>query len=692
MEVLLDESVGPIFSLLIGAKQTILFAGNAVAKKKIAAPRFESVGKNAPIGCQRERGAMLDVECEIDAPLWENSVFLRCADGHEISVPEGLAAQIPCSAQQVVLPCTLVQLAQVLQVLKGEAERSQASEETFLALGFEPQAKQHLHFVPNGLEGRRSAGCGALVSLAAEGPQNIYSQGRQYRKTYGRDDERVPERQDRYAEDSIALLDEPLRFNSSKSIAVSRNGDGWGGLLAKITLPALPQGLRWRSDIAEQVVRCFDMQVGGISVYNCSGPLNAAVCTAFGKWPLEQSLRYVNQLSEQERYARSRKPWLLMVPLLVPPMWHDSNLLQLISLQYHEVRIIFELAALERLVCGAEEGTPLRELRLDAHIHLEADYVYEDGELRANMAQGMRATKEPIAAVEVAAVPCKVLAHTQVAEVDPPRTAEELAAVNTALGRWCQAVSLGEEDARALCVARPLTAASLTQLLDALSPSSRRICAAIAQDPRTAQLWSRYAAPQVALLEHNAPTGFALQATQAAPPKAATPLSQGGSEQFLPQIQWDTFELDTTTPTVKRFPLNFNHPCSLIVVAFRCTDDDVMMEADAHPFQSMQLQLNNHGFQSTDAIKAHEWNWKKCEAVGSPAPHQKFYLLPFSKHALRWDKDGFPCTTNMSRIDSLTIQVDPNTALPTHWEMQIGTASQNIFRQLAGMGGTAFSR
>lgn len=617
------------------------------------------------------------------------SYKLISSEGYFLKVSPEIGDQIPLAAESLQMPVDLASLAQVLQVLRGETSRTMELEPIFLALGFEPLPKQALHFVPDDTSPRVNGSAGSLISLVARGIQNKHLDGKQYRKTYGKGDPRVDQQDDAYAESTTQLLDEPVRFGSTKQVRITRVGDGWSGLLARITLPALPQGMRWRSDVMEQVVRSFQLQVGGNLIYDCSGPINAAVCTAFNKWPIRDATRYVEQLKEEERRARSSKPWLIIVPLLVPPMWHDSNLIELISLHYHEVMVSFALASLADLVLHGGKELPV----LDARVQIEADHVYMDGATRGNIAQGCIAKANAVAEKDTPPREQRVIAHEQCAKVIDTLPVDKHNMAREALQLYRRHVLLEEADTCALI--RALQAEDLIGALAALSPTQQRICTAIANEPRVAQLWARYTKAEAALplltkrviIKDRWEKGETAQ-TQVI---TASEASYAGLQQkLLPQIQWQINELDSTRNAVKRFPLQFNHPCAFLILVFRCDNDALMMEPDAHPFQRMTLSLNSYAFQSSDAIKAHEWNWKKCDALSTPAAHQKIYLLPFSKHALRWDEQGFPCTTNMSRLDTVTLEIEPNAAISTHWDVQIGTASMNVFRWSAGMGSCAY--
>jgi hypothetical protein len=614
-----------------------------------------------------------------------DAIALRCADGASVLVERALLDALPaatreCAAQGAPLACSLAQLATALPLLRAGLDRcdsasaSAAERAALAALGVALRPPQH-YFEPSAsLAESTGSATGALVTLAARGIQNVYTEGRQQKQTYGRGDARVA-KDDAYAEGSCALLDTALRFGAEQRVPIQRLGDGWAGVLCKCTLPPLPSGVRWRSDVAEQLIAEYEVVIGGSRIYHCSGALNAALGTAFGQWPAEQARRYA-AADEAARANRSRRPWLLVFPLLVPPMWRGADLIELIALPYHTVELRVRVAQVSALVDGVALGSCAgSSLPTELRVQLEVDYVFMSAETRDNVRCGRPAKKDGDDAIKRAAAR---IARPQAAVAGAPQLAAGLAALRCFFNSVDRDADCRDAERAGLWNAS--TAAEAQRIVDRLD--CKAVCTAILHDPRIAALWSRFCAPQAAMVERPSLGSNAV-------------ISQSddcvGREMFLPQVQWESVTFDATADGAQRFQLNLSHPCSLLLLAFRCDDDAVMEAAEAHPFQTMQLLLNGQPFQGSDAIKAHEYNWLKCGARATPAPHQKHYLLPFSKDALAWSRDGLPCTTNMSRIDRVELQLQPNRAVACRWQLQVGAVNLNIGRQLGGMFAAAYS-
>jgi hypothetical protein len=387
-----------------------------------------------------------------------------------------------------------------------------------------------------------------------------------------------------------------------------------------------------------------------------------------------------------ERAARCRQPWQLVFPLLIPPMWSDEALLKLISAQYHDCKLQLELAPIAELIVGSAENLPR-----DLELKVEADYVFLDTDPRLRMAQGeLPKTVEP-KPVQIAH---KLAAQAQ-AKVHPSGA--------EALRQWFGCVDAGQDVE--LAQEQGLFDSSLDEsptLLRALvhRMQHKAIAEIIVQNPAAAQLWTRFAKPDAALLTLNAPkyvyetNGLeypeeVLHTCCGKPEPCKAPEKSAFSTQILPQVQCASFSVDERSK--QKFDLHFGHPCSLLLLAFTCDDDAVCAEPDAHPFLSVRLLIQGQELLSSDPVKAHEWNWLRC-GVPAPAAGQKMYLLPFSKHALNWTKDGLPCTTNFSKIMEAYLELERNPAVRGEWTMQVAAVNVNVGVYTGGMFAMRYTR
>jgi hypothetical protein len=90
---------------------------------------------------------------------------------------------------------------------------------------------------------------------------------------------------------------------------VRRDCDGFSWPCVKVLLPALPAGLRWRSDVAKRLLVGVRMDVGGIPFFEITGKANEMLARAAGVWPERAN-------SCERPYLRSGKPWLVAIPIM----------------------------------------------------------------------------------------------------------------------------------------------------------------------------------------------------------------------------------------------------------------------------------------------------------------------------------------------------------------------------------------
>jgi hypothetical protein len=503
-------------------------------------------------------------------------------------------------------------------------------------------------------------GVGALIPMVRTGVQDNWSKGAGFNTTYGK--HLPPLQDDRYVEESAALLNESVGFNSTKRIPIQRIADAVSNVLCKVVLPALPSGVRWRHDVAARLIERFRLEIGGQPIYDCTGLINAALCMAMNKWPANEGK-------------------LMVFPLALPPMWSDHNLLPIVALQYHDVTLTLDVCALDQLVVGKADGMPTH-----CKLVVEADYVFCEGATRARLAMGAappdaKETKE----TKETKKPTVQLAHEQCARVVPavhPDGAQ-------ALRDWFDCVDAAGD--RAIAQERGLwdgcldcNPTLLQQLVDQLSNANA--CQGVVRDPRCLVLW-RFAHPEAALLAQSKGKSKGRTVLDDKP-QTIEPQPSKAQITFLPQIQCRKFALDARP--LQKFELNFSHPCSALLLAFTCADEAVQRNPEAHPFDHVRLILQGHEWLCADPVKAHDWNWLHCGA-NAPSAQTKFYLLPFSKHALQWTKDGLPSTCNMSRIDKVELELTLNRAVQAEWTLQVGAINSNLLQVDGGMGAVRFS-
>ena len=447
---------------------------------------------------------------------------------------------------------------------------------------------------------------GAVVSLAHD--DRLVSKG--FCKTYG---QAMPQLgQDGFAEFKRTLCTEEVEFGCRQTIDIPHAADALQGLVAHI---GLDDRYAWSKVTAERVVESFELLCNGQIIYACSGPINAAICSARGKWP------------------RQQHGDALVIPLLIPPMWHDSALIPIPPFSRLSVSIVF--APLQALV-DLPSGYPHCQFGFT----LNAYYVMLSPEL------GSWPDRSP------SKTPIVIALDSVVVERLP-----NLALWKEAALHWFAAVDHAAEREEA----------HRRRFLDTGDMACGR---SLQKDPAVAMLWTRFALPETVMVSPTDALPDALPVVMETAPCF---------EQFIPQLQ--CFEHVLNDDQVQRVPLRLHRMCTGLILVFA---------GEGHPFVWARVLVGNIEVATVTAVEAHDWEWIRCGA-SAPKPRDKRYFVALSKHAQSFDAAGFPCGLNASQLEvCLELHFD-HSAYPSD-HVYIGAIGQNTLISSGGMIAVRYSK
>lgn len=239
---------------------------------------------------------------------------------------------------------------------------------------------------------------GGLMQLVAYGAQDVYLTGNPQITLF----KVVYRRHTNFSVECIELPLETAKPGGKPQVQILRNGDLASRSYLRVTLPELVpsnadlgyQGqVAWVRRLGHAMIRSVEIQIGG-----------APIDKHYGVWldvwyelthPTGQERGYKKMIGDVEELtslqAGVRGGYNLFVPL---QFWFCRNYglaLPLIALQYHDVRLNFELESLDRLYvysrgCGTRTAPSFQSLQYTSAGVL-IDYVYLDSEERRRFAQ-----------------------------------------------------------------------------------------------------------------------------------------------------------------------------------------------------------------------------------------------------------------------------------------------------------------
>lgn len=225
-----------------------------------------------------------------------------------------------------------------------------------------------------------------LISLVAYGSQDLYLTGNPqitfWKVVYKR-----------YTNFAIESVPQPLSgnvdFGQRFSATISRNGDLVHRCLLQITLPKLssastnPGKVRWVDKLGHAIIDWCELVIGG-----------TVIDRQYGEW-LEIYSQLTLPPSKLEAYNRmightpallssALSQTILYIPLQFYFCQNPGLALPLISLQYHDVRINFQLKSLRELIIQSVQSDVFQGSIVDATLYV--DYIYLGHEERQQFA------------------------------------------------------------------------------------------------------------------------------------------------------------------------------------------------------------------------------------------------------------------------------------------------------------------
>jgi len=239
---------------------------------------------------------------------------------------------------------------------------------------------------------------GGLMQLVAYGAQDVYLTGNPQITLF----KVVYRRHTNFSVECIELSLETAKPGGKPQVQILRNGDLASKSYLRVTLPALAptnadngfEGqVAWVKRLGHALIRSVEIQIGG-------APIDKHYGTWLDVWyelthPTGQERGYNAMIGDVDQLTSLQSSvaggYNLFVPL---QFWFCRNYglaLPLIALQYHDVRLNFELENLEKLYvytkgCGARTAPTFNGLSyVSAGVLI--DYVYLDSEERRRFAQ-----------------------------------------------------------------------------------------------------------------------------------------------------------------------------------------------------------------------------------------------------------------------------------------------------------------
>ena len=254
---------------------------------------------------------------------------------------------------------------------------------------------------------------GGLVQLVAYGAQDVYLTGNPQITFF----KVVYRRHTNFASEAIEqTFTGTFSFGSRVTVQLTRNADVVTkmylrvvlnqGLLANVTVTGgqsfTPQWA-WVRNVGHALINDYYLEIGGTQIdkqygdwlniwYELTNPVGQirGYAKMVGNVPAMTSLRDQLSYNSTGLQPNQGQQYTLNVPLQFFHCRHDGLGLPLIALQYHEVRVTFDIATLNQLIITnyANGGQPIwTTTPTVSYASLWVDYIYLDQEERKRFAQ-----------------------------------------------------------------------------------------------------------------------------------------------------------------------------------------------------------------------------------------------------------------------------------------------------------------
>jgi len=562
---------------------------------------------------------------------------------------------------------------------------------------------------------------GGLVQLVAYGAQDIYLTGNPQITFF----KVVYRRYTNFASEAIEqTFAGTFDFNTRVTVQLTRNADVVTkmylrvilnqGVLNPITLSPggqlfTPQWA-WTPRLGHALIQDYFLEIGGTQIDKQYGDwlniwfeLTQLVGQVRGYNRMIGNVPEMTSLSDQYGFnaPNQNQQYTLNVPLQFFHCRHDGLGIPLIALQYHEVRITFDIAPLNQLIITNYgngtiiTGTSWATIPSIAYASLWVDYIYLDQEERKRFAQ---ATHEYL--IEQVQFPASesistTATRTRLIFNHPCK----FLAWDIQLARWITglrflAYNSDSHDAMQLLATKRFILAYALIVSGSLQPSSSTQNTVLPNP----------------LLAGNYLTYFNNAAAVFVDPLVLTPdnLTITGSLMPIDVLSLDCATLESvvlaSSPGITRNTSLYNNQGSSVwdYVVYDWTNYGLQLDRSENPVLTGLLQLNGHDrFNIRDG---NYFNYVQPYQCFTNTPSDGINVYSFALTPQEHQPSG---TCNFSRIDNATLQLTIGRALgtsnisasatfssiylPTAATLNIYAFNYNVLRVMSGMGGLAYS-
>ena len=221
---------------------------------------------------------------------------------------------------------------------------------------------------------------GGLMQLVANGAQDVYLTGNPQITFF-----KVVYR--RHTNFSMECIEQTFsgtaNFNNRVTATISRNGDLVTGMHLQCSLPALDSGDKWCAEPGHALIKNVELEIGGQQIDKQYGEWmhmwkELTVCP--GK-SVNVDKMLGNSLALQNP-GGATSAYTVYVPLQFYFCRNPGLALPLISLQYHEVKVIIEFRQATEVIINTNTSSPAL-----GDTSLWVDYIYLDTDERRRFAQ-----------------------------------------------------------------------------------------------------------------------------------------------------------------------------------------------------------------------------------------------------------------------------------------------------------------